>query len=156
MEKNPIGEQYPGAHYQPLFDHMQQEHGLTLLESEMTDIIDLVRKMEQPVKKTSTTLWGRHSEIINGRHLMTPAGFYNAMNELGDELQAPTGARWVKASDRLPGFTTPVRWRDGNDHSHVTDGKIPLIDMAKPFLVGWEWYDESGADERPLPEAPKK
>lgn len=36
----------PISFYQPLFDHMYQEHGLTLLESEMADIIHLVQKME--------------------------------------------------------------------------------------------------------------
>jgi hypothetical protein len=56
---------------------------------------------------------------------------------------------WVKATDRLPGYEKPVKWRDGNDHTHVTDGKIPLINMAKPFLIGWEWYDES-PNEQPV------
>lgn len=53
-----------------------------------------------------------------------------------------TGPVWIKAKDRLPGYETPVKWRDGNDHAHMTDGKIPLINMAKPFLVNWEWLDE--------------
>lgn len=59
-----------------------------------------------------------------------------------------TGAVWVKVSDRLPGYETPVKWRDGKDHSHATDGKIALIHMAKPFLTGWEWYDEGTAAGR--------
>lgn len=64
---------------------------------------------------------------------------------LKDERRAaPTGAVWVKATSRLPGYTTPVKWRDGNDHTHLTSDKIPLIDMAKPFLTNWEWLDEGG------------
>lgn len=38
-------EHYPGKHHQPLFDLMQKEHGLTLLASEMNDIIDCVGKL---------------------------------------------------------------------------------------------------------------
>lgn len=41
MENN----NYPGSYYQPLFDLLNQEHGITPLESEMTDIIEVVEKM---------------------------------------------------------------------------------------------------------------
>lgn len=37
---------YPGSYYQPLFDHMSHEHGLTLLEGQMADIIHIVNKMQ--------------------------------------------------------------------------------------------------------------
>jgi hypothetical protein len=36
---------YPGPYYQPLFDLLNQEHGITPLESEMADIIVVVEKM---------------------------------------------------------------------------------------------------------------
>lgn len=36
------GEDYPGSQYQPLFDHLNQEHGLILHESEMDEIIRIV------------------------------------------------------------------------------------------------------------------
>lgn len=36
---------YPGSYYQPLFDLLNQEHGITPLESEMTDIIVVVERM---------------------------------------------------------------------------------------------------------------
>lgn len=36
---------YPGSYYQPLFDILHQEHGITPLESEMIDIIFVVEKM---------------------------------------------------------------------------------------------------------------
>lgn len=32
--------------YQPLFDHMSQEHGLTLTEGEMLEIIHVVNKIQ--------------------------------------------------------------------------------------------------------------
>lgn len=35
---------YPGSSYQNLFDYLHEEHGLTLLESEMNDLINVVHK----------------------------------------------------------------------------------------------------------------
>lgn len=32
--------------FQPLFDHMSKEHGLTLLQSEMQEIINIVNAMQ--------------------------------------------------------------------------------------------------------------
>lgn len=42
------GDEMPESYYQPLFDLMYEEHGLTLLESEMKDIIYVVEKMQEP------------------------------------------------------------------------------------------------------------
>src|SRR5690606_9867401 len=36
---------YPGKQYQPLFDHLSQEHGLILHESEMNEIIRIVNAL---------------------------------------------------------------------------------------------------------------
>lgn len=36
-----------GAYF-PLFEHMSREHGLTLLDSEMEEIVRVVRKMTSP------------------------------------------------------------------------------------------------------------
>lgn len=33
-------------HYQPLFNHMAENHGLTLLITEMQEIIDIVKRMD--------------------------------------------------------------------------------------------------------------
>ncbi len=72
---------------------------------------------------------------------------YETLNHLYQDEQQ--NAIWIKCSDRLPGYTTPVKWRDGKDHSHATTDKIPLIDMAKPFLTSWEWLDEH-PNEQPV------
>lgn len=61
-----------------------------------------------------------------------------------EELKKQPDAAWIKASERLPGYETPVRWRDGKDHYYATKGEISLSQMDKPNLEGWEWY-ESGA-----------
>lgn len=42
--KGERGETYPGVEYQQLFDYLYDNHGLTLLQSEMSDIIYLVHK----------------------------------------------------------------------------------------------------------------
>ena len=39
-----VQEEYPGKRYQLLFDHLNQEHGLILLESEMDEIIRIVQE----------------------------------------------------------------------------------------------------------------
>ena len=45
LHKGEPGE--PGSYFQPLFDLMYNEHGLTLLHSEMSEIVVLVKKMIQ-------------------------------------------------------------------------------------------------------------
>lgn len=59
---------------------------------------------------------------------------------------AQQGAVWVRASERLPGFKTPVKWRlDGIERNK---GKVTVIYMANgespAHLPDYEWYDESG------------
>lgn len=49
-------DEYPGKSYQPLFDYMSKEHNLTLLESEMQDIIEIVRGMDSPWISVESTL----------------------------------------------------------------------------------------------------
>ena len=44
--------------YQKLFDHMQSEHGLTLLQSEMLEIIYIVREMDKPNGQLSGIVQG--------------------------------------------------------------------------------------------------
>lgn len=61
------------------------------------------------------------------------------------------GAVWVKASERLPGFETPVKWRlDGIERNK---GKVTVVYMANgespAFLSDYEWYDETGAPDQP-------
>lgn len=45
-ERLKADEYYPGIAYQPLFDHMIEEHGLTLLQGEMDEIIRIVKGAE--------------------------------------------------------------------------------------------------------------
>ncbi|OQA30175.1 MAG: hypothetical protein BWY57_02993 [Betaproteobacteria bacterium ADurb.Bin341] len=38
----------PSPHYWPLFEHMLKEHGLTLTDSEMHEIVQICRQLEAP------------------------------------------------------------------------------------------------------------
>lgn len=49
LQDQPKGEViYPDSQYQPLFDHMNQQHGVTLLQDQMDEIIRVVKELEQP------------------------------------------------------------------------------------------------------------
>jgi hypothetical protein len=72
------------------------------------------------------------------------------MNKTSSRLfvrDKPTGAIWVKASDQLPGWRTPVRWR------HESGGEVPakqtvsaMINSTPVSLHEYEWLDESGGE----------
>jgi hypothetical protein len=66
-----------------------------------------------------------------------------------EEQQATTGAVWVKASERLPGWTHPVHWRIADGPQ--TNGKIPVCEMSKgvDISVKWEWLYESAIAPNP-------
>lgn len=72
--------------YQKLFNHMQQEHGLTLLESEMREIMDLCQEDVKPVpyqccpkcegsgliwNSLSTTVGAITCDVCNGSKIIT-------------------------------------------------------------------------------------
>ena len=40
----------PSTHYWPLFEHMLKEHGLTLTDSEMHEIVQICRQLERVVR----------------------------------------------------------------------------------------------------------
>lgn len=71
---------------------------------------------------------------------------YKVRKEFDGRHVQRSGAVWVKASDRLPGFKTPVKWRlDGIERNK---GKVIVVYMATgespAFLSDYEWLDESG------------
>lgn len=71
---------------------------------------------------------------------------YRALNHLWQDGQQPV-PRWVKSSERLPGWNIPVKWRLG--HGPETSRKIALSEMTDNSneILKWQWYDESGTDE---------
>jgi len=65
--------------YQKLFDYMIDEHGVTLLESDMSEIINIVNEMQQAPK------WQPIEELINLEY-----GVWVAVKE-----RAKRKERWV-------------------------------------------------------------
>jgi hypothetical protein len=62
MEKKyPIKDKYPGSFYQPLFDHIREQYGLTLLSTEMSDIIEMVNKLQAQQAPTGA-VWVKASD----------------------------------------------------------------------------------------------
>lgn len=66
------------------------------------------------------------------------------------QVTRQVGAVWVKASERLPGFKTPVKWRlDGIERNK---GKVTVVYMANgespAYLSDYEWLDATPAAGR--------
>lgn len=63
-KKLPLMDKYPDSFYQPLFDLMREQHGLILLSSEMSDIVEMVKKLD---RSQSGTVWVKASEYDSTR-----------------------------------------------------------------------------------------
>lgn len=64
------------------------------------------------------------------------------------------GAVWVMATDRLPGWYKPTKWRL---YGVEMDGQYALAYMTNNYpnsLYGWEWLDESGQSKEGNKEEP--
>jgi len=60
-----------------------------------------------------------------------------------DEFAAtPQGIGWVKASERLPGLKTPVKWRQGELEMKVKAVWYMVLDTNTEYLSNCEWLDE--------------
>lgn len=59
--------------------------------------------------------------------------------------KAQQGARWVKASERLPGIKKPVKWRSSGVEMKVQQLWYMVHDTNSEYLSECEWYDESAA-----------
>jgi hypothetical protein len=68
---------------------------------------------------------------------------------------APTGPVWVKATEALPGFAKPVKWKSAKGDE--VKGKWSITQMTyngPDSLEGWEWLDESAPAPQLTPGAP--
>lgn len=68
MGKSEKQEYYPGHEYQGLFDLMHEQHGLTLLVSEMQEIVEEVRKMDSQsatIEQPDTLQEGDYTEDLS-------------------------------------------------------------------------------------------
>jgi len=76
--------------------------------------------------------------------------------EMEDLKKAQTGAIWVKASERLPGIKTPVKWRQGEREMKVKAVWYMVLDTDSEYLSKCEWLDESGTAANALQEIKEK
>lgn len=70
---------------------------------------------------------------------------YKTLNHLWRD--EPHGPMWVKASDRLPGIKSPVKWREGEREMKVKPVWYMLLDSNSQYLSKCEWLDESGTPD---------
>jgi hypothetical protein len=115
----------PDSYYQPLFDLLEKEHGLFLLESEMSDIISVVRGMDEPepkqISKRDVLEWDGLAEIIKG--FLIGQGIYNSNPfPIPDFIQSEL----AKLSNPIkPKFTSVkefVSWLIDNEGKILADG----------------------------------
>ena len=79
-------------YWQPLFDLMYNEHGLTLLESEMKDIVYVVKKMEAPTSIITNSYFSE----INLKDLQSV--LHNVQNVMAGYSQDDTWSDYDKKS----------------------------------------------------------
>lgn len=60
---------------------------------------------------------------------------------------AQPGAVWVKASDRLPGWRTPVKWRFKGVEMKKYDVAYMSQAESPRHWMDYEWYDESSVEQ---------
>ena len=87
--------------------------------------------------------WGQLGRELGWAPFTLALHYFKAECRIIDNTQLDF-PRWVKASDRLPGLNTPVKWRfDGVER----EGKCSLSKKITLLidLYGWEWFDESSS-----------
>jgi hypothetical protein len=61
--------------------------------------------------------------------------------------QAPAGAVWVKASERLPGIRTQAKWRLDGEEWEAKETVLGMWYNRPDTFNKHEWLDEGNADE---------
>lgn len=73
-------------------------------------------------------------------------GYYDAIEA------TPTGAVWVKASERLPGWKQPVKWRVYGVERKTQTLSYLAYSESPADLPSYEWLDESGQAQAEMAE----
>jgi hypothetical protein len=139
MEQN---KSYSSDYWQPLFDHMHQEYGLTLLESEMRDIEYLINKMkpQSPGVTWITGHYGRLYDQLKANPEKRIVCYVDYTRDIGN--------KWHKWRDicTINGEAMEFASR-GHRYSgiHYMSGnpKTNFIDLCDMLNV--QWLDESRA-----------
>jgi hypothetical protein len=156
---------YPGYPFQPLFDHMLQEHGVKLLESEMTDIVilcDLLIKKDFDEKRAQAEALG----LIDEKRPAGSTWLTGQYERLYDQLKAEPERKivcWVNYTWRYRDEKEEIlrdicairgRHLEFSSRGHGYGGAQYLLENMNgkdEFLKECErlqvqWLDESSAD----------
>lgn len=130
-----VEEYYPGIQYQELFDHMNNEHGLTLLQSQMDDIIGICGSMgsKQRIEELEKTVGIQDCAIA-------------VLSDSVAELEA--GLKQCQ-SDRDEFNAERDKYREAlgvHDSWPVTDVLNKLVE-ATEYLLDVKNYDRVGWEE---------
>lgn len=127
---------YPGSLYQNLFNYLHEEHGLTLLESEMNDLINVVHKFhpaEAAWVKADTK--PEHNVgvlvFIPGEDNHITSGMWDISNKwvLLDEYRTPEEevTHWMP----LPAFPDGYTWNEIPDELAAAIKKVAEEELGK-------------------------
>lgn len=122
MEKKP---NEVTSSYQPLFDHMLQEHNLTLLESEMADIVHLVKDIE-PTPQAA--VWVKATDRLPGWDKLAEWRF------VGKEPTAKETVRFLFNAANLDRW----EWLD----EQPEQGEADAVEFAEWAAEGFFFDDE--------------
>lgn len=99
-EQYGIVNDYPGKDYQELFDHLHNEHGLTLLESEMSEIVHIVKNLDkgEEVLQVENNGWIKVENNIIHEDLIDREFYFTA------ETKVTSKIRCLEYSKKSNGF----------------------------------------------------
>lgn len=133
--------------YNAFEEVLQWANPLKFYEEEKEILLEEITNLSKELQEKDAQLQDAKEKIKvltydNNKLKGEVEGLKNAV----EELKRQTGAVWVKASERLPGWRQSVKWKS---HEGAEVGKHPLFAMTDPgtaeAMDGWEWLDESAA-----------
>lgn len=119
------------------------EYDNNRLKGEVEGLNSAVEELRTKYDNILATESGHESKTENVWQSGYAAG-HEAASERG-KWKAQPGEVWVKASERLPGVKTPVKWREGETEMKVKTVWYMVLDTNSEYLSKCEWLDESAA-----------
>lgn len=164
---------HPGSSYQNLFNYLHEEHGLTLLESEMNDLINVVHKFHpaddagltasdyEDILSDHRRLVRELDIIMNGDNAAPQASLIDIVCQLRNEWPKRQAAVWVNCNDKLPKDDS---WEDFpchyilKGHNDGRRGEVDIhqvtFDEMKDVIRAYDWCE--WLDEQRAPAAARE
>lgn len=145
---------YPGSSYQNLFNYLHEEHGLTLLQGQMDDLINVVHKLHPAgaALPADDAVQNWFEENIDKECSASSAVYKFRLWLESLQVVRQAGAEWVKASERTPsGHSSDYHWRfihnkkPINRNFHIESGRLIQEygnTKGSYSLEELEWLDE--------------